>query len=110
MLTKNLDIQRGLVNGARGIVLDFVQEHKGNAAFSASFNNCDVVVCKFRLYFILLAAPVVKFASGLKRVITPEVWSVKTAAGNVLTRKQLPLKLAWALSIHKSQVGAQLVC
>ncbi|XP_062509312.1 ATP-dependent DNA helicase PIF1-like [Corticium candelabrum] len=83
MLTKNLDIQRGLVNGARGIVLDFVQEHK--------------------------AAPVVKFASGLKRVITPEVWSVKTAAGNVLTRKQLPLKLAWALSIHKSQ-GMSLDC
>lgn len=29
MLTKNLDIQRGLVNGARGVVSDFIQEHKG---------------------------------------------------------------------------------
>ena len=34
----------------------------------------------------------------------PEKWVVKSASGGaVLTRKQLPLRLAWAFSIHKSQ-------
>ena len=34
----------------------------------------------------------------------PEKWVVKCASGGALmTRKQLPLRLAWAFSIHKSQ-------
>ena len=35
----------------------------------------------------------------------PEKWVVKsaTSGGAMMTRKQLPLRLAWAFSIHKSQ-------
>ena len=52
----------------------------------------------------------VRFVSGKVTVVSPERWSVRTGGGAVATRKQLPLKLAWAMSIHKSQVQAALVC
>jgi len=83
MLTKNLNVSKGLVNGARGIIKRF---ESGSAGY-----------------------PVVKFMSGLEQVIGPEKWVVKTTGGGTVSRRQLPLKLAWAVSIHKSQ-GMTLDC
>ncbi|KAM9621487.1 ATP-dependent DNA helicase PIF1 [Morphnus guianensis] len=83
MLAKNLDVSQGLVNGARGVVVGFESEQKG--------------------------LPKVRFLCGATQVIKMEKWVFKGPSGVHLSRQQLPLKLAWAISIHKSQ-GMSLDC
>lgn len=80
MLLKNISVSDGLVNGARGIIIRFE-------------NNL----------------PVVKFKNNREYVAKHEKWIVKSLLGNPLVRRQVPLKLAWAFSIHKSQ-GLTLDC
>ena len=36
--------------------------------------------------------------------VPPEKFLVKMGGGGIAIRRQLPLKLAWAISVHKSQV------
>uniref|UniRef100_UPI0037E8688D ATP-dependent DNA helicase PIF1 n=1 Tax=Semicossyphus pulcher TaxID=241346 RepID=UPI0037E8688D len=83
MLTKNLEVARGLVNGARGVVVGFESGKHG--------------------------LPRVRFLCGVTEVLKPERWVFKSGGGIHLSRQQLPLKLAWAISIHKSQ-GMTLDC
>ncbi|XP_054983759.1 ATP-dependent DNA helicase PIF1 [Sorex araneus] len=83
MLVKNLAVSRGLVNGARGVVVGFESEGRG--------------------------LPRVRFLCGVTEVIRAECWTVQSSSGQPLRRQQLPLLLAWAISIHKSQ-GMSLDC
>ena len=46
----------------------------------------------------------VRFTSGLEMTVTPEKFLVKMGGGVTAIRRQLPLRLAWAISVHKSQV------
>lgn len=80
MLIKNLDTSEKLVNGSRGIIKEIL----GNKSV------------------------VVQFLNGLEKVIVEEVQQFKDDAKGhdseiFASRKQLPLKLAYALTIHKSQ-------
>lgn len=49
-------------------------------------------------------APIVKIFSGRKIVVATEDWKLENSKGEVkAVVKQIPLRLAWALTIHKSQ-------
>ncbi|XP_049875680.1 ATP-dependent DNA helicase PIF1 [Pectinophora gossypiella] len=80
MLLKNVNVNAGLVNGARGVVVRYDE-----------------------------GFPVVRFKNKKEYTARTERWYVKNSNGTLLCRRQIPLNLAWAFSIHKSQ-GLTLDC
>ncbi len=48
--------------------------------------------------------PVIKLSTGKEIIAEPEVWSVEDESGKTLASfTQIPLRLAWAITVHKSQ-------
>lgn len=75
MCTKN-NIAKNYANGSTGDVVDFDKE-KG--------------------------FPVVQLTSGRVVCIEPETWSVDDGGSALAAIRQVPLRLAWAMTVHKSQ-------
>ena len=93
MLLYNLNHEAGLVNGSRGVVVDFKKAEPDDA--KALIKRDETLM------------PVVEFKSGDRRTIDYNTWEVQDFPG--VLRKQIPLKLAYAVTIHKAQ-GATLDC
>jgi ATP-dependent DNA helicase PIF1 len=74
MFVKN-NFERGYVNGTLGTVIDF--DMKG--------------------------VPIVRTTTGKRIVATPEKWSIEENDAPLATITQVPLRLAWAITVHKSQ-------
>jgi hypothetical protein len=68
------DYAKGFANGTRGRVVDFEN-----------------------------GQPVVELASGKRIRVEPHEWSLTEDGKTKATATQLPLRLAWAITIHKSQ-------
>jgi hypothetical protein len=74
MLLYNMDVTEGLVNGSRGVVIDFIGD-----------------------------LPIIKFLNGKEIIIDYHIWDVEEQGKKVLKSIQIPLKLAYACTIHKMQ-------
>ena len=118
MLIKNMDDT--LVNGSLGKVIGFMSENSFEQSGEGLLNvESDVFKKRLNIFANQLDKsaeakgdgfeyPLVKFraVNGTERnlLCVPEDWKVELPTGEVqASRKQVPLILAWALSIHKAQ-------
>jgi len=85
ILIRNLSIKDGLVNGAKGFIADFIDVYDP-------------------LSGRVMGLPLVQFANGSQHVIGfVEFTTPFRFDDTYLVRRQIPLKLGWALTVHKSQ-------
>ncbi|WLF84798.1 helix-turn-helix domain-containing protein [Moraxella sp. ZY210820] len=77
-IKNNFDV--GYINGSLGEVIDFIEDDNKNIL------------------------PKVRLNDGETIIVEPETWSIESDDGDVLASfSQIPLRLAWAITIHKSQ-------
>lgn len=74
MLLKNLDFKKGLINGSTGTVLELEPENV-----------------------------LVRFDNGVEESIPKHVFEAYRDGEVVVSREQYPIRLAYGITIHKSQ-------
>ena len=108
MLKTNLDISKGLCNGSRGVILGYkpfeawLKEARQNEELKYRYSGCLQTLKEWGEKHKFL--PFVLFSGGIRCTIPPATWERKFDGGrSSVTRLQVPLIPAWALTIHKSQ-------
>ena len=105
ILLQNIDTSQGLVNGARGVVVDFA----GHVAPGVQTGPLGAAIpAPFRIPLSHPTCPIVQFfdsagQKGREIVIGPALFTLELGEEVMATRTQLPLRLAYAITVHKSQ-------
>lgn len=113
VLLRNLDQQRGLVNGSIGVVIGFAPDPSEIVPIAdlpgphKEFRARSIEAFRARNASSPLR-PVVRFPKNQNQIISAYASAGLRGSSDkmdqyVATRTQIPLALAWALSIHKSQ-------
>jgi len=124
MLVQNISTEEELINGSRGVVERFalvpvVRDFKGEEermlapedydkfpgysfeqlkfGMTLDFDGKTWKIYKFAKY------PLVRFLNHRSRIILPTTFERTMFRQGTCTRLQLPLRLSWALTIHKAQ-------
>jgi ATP-dependent DNA helicase PIF1 len=85
ILISNINVGEGLANGSRGVVVGFSKQ-------------------KDELSGQMLRLPIVRFLSGKTFIVGYHEFRSYVGIENLnIIRRQIPLKLGWGLTIHKSQ-------
>ncbi|KAM0753929.1 hypothetical protein T439DRAFT_167351 [Meredithblackwellia eburnea MCA 4105] len=124
MLQTNLDIERGLVNGSRGVIVDWVPMDQVDANPTAEGGDQqppsqkkgpakpvrggnfggeewrEQAANEWEDHQPKSMLPLVFFACGISRVIGAHTWVIDVDRDNTIARTQLPLQLAWALTMY----------
>ena len=103
MLLKNIDLEKGLANGSRGVVVRFQRPHN-QSELPTGFKKIMLPVVRFDS---IKAVGKTEEGDGSSEdnefVIHPEEWTNKMGDQTVSSRVQIPLRPAWSISVHKSQ-------
>ena len=110
ILLANWDLDSGLANGSQGTIVDF--EKNDPKLFPevprkwdySSYKNG--LVNRFVQQTPVKEWPIVQFLSGSKRTIYPRCMVNELGDDkpySLLSRTQIPLMAAWAMTVHKSQ-------
>lgn len=107
MLLKNLDLEKGLANGSRGVIVRF-QRPKSQSEVPTGFKNRDFPVVKFDITKAVGSSKEEGDDESAEKddneyTISPEEWTHKMGDQTVSSRQQIPLRPAWSISVHKSQ-------
>ena len=80
MFLKN-NHERAIMNGTLGVVVDFKKDLDDNGPY-----------------------PLIQLMDKRKILAKPDIWSINNEKGTPLVSfEQIPLRLAWAITVHKSQ-------
>ena len=110
MLVVNWDRDSSLANGSQGTIIGF-EEHNPNLVPEVPRNReysslKNALVKAFINHARVRKWPIVQFLSGTKRTIYPRCLMNElgdTEPYSLLSRTQIPLIAAWAMTVHKTQ-------